>query len=95
MNYLGTSEKRYGYHDRLPSIHEIDQLLQVSSWMASKHGRPTLFAQRMKGESGFLGLLYPPAKKLLNNMLCFPRALLIKKKALYINYIVYPIIYDQ
>ncbi len=26
-------------------------------------GRPTLFAQRMKGESGFLGLLYPPAKK--------------------------------
>nr|AND50646.1 ribosomal protein S3 [Sphagnum balticum] len=30
-------EKRYGYHDRLPSIHEIDQLLQVSSWMASKH----------------------------------------------------------
>lgn len=58
-------------------------------------GRPTLFAQRMKGESGFLGLLYPPAKKLLNNMLCFPRALLKKKKALYINYIVYPIIYDQ
>jgi hypothetical protein len=39
-------------------------------------GRPTLFAQRMKGESGFLGLLYPLAKKLLNNMLCFPRVLL-------------------
>jgi len=39
-------------------------------------GRPTSFTQRMKGESGFLGLLYPPAKKLLNNMLCFPRALL-------------------
>jgi hypothetical protein len=38
--------------------------------------RVTLFAQRMKGESGFLGLLYPPAKKLLNNMLCFPHALL-------------------
>jgi hypothetical protein len=30
-------EKRYGYHDWLPSIHEIDQLLQVSSWMVSKH----------------------------------------------------------
>jgi hypothetical protein len=30
-------------------------------------GRPTLFAQRMKGESGFLGLLYPPAKKLLGH----------------------------
>jgi hypothetical protein len=36
----------------------------------------------MKGKSGFLGLLYPPAKKLLNNMFCFPRALLKKKKAL-------------
>jgi hypothetical protein len=30
-------EKRYGYHDQLPSIHEIDQLLQVSNWIASKH----------------------------------------------------------
>jgi hypothetical protein len=30
-------EKRYGYLDRLPSIYEIDQLLQVRSWMASKH----------------------------------------------------------
>ncbi len=30
-------EKRYRYHDQLPSIHEIDQLLQVNSWMASKH----------------------------------------------------------
>jgi hypothetical protein len=27
-------------------------------------GRLTLFAQQMKGESGFLGLLYPPARKL-------------------------------
>nr|YP_010576526.1 ribosomal protein S3 [Andreaea regularis]UZN44067.1 ribosomal protein S3 [Andreaea regularis] len=30
-------KKRYGYHDRLPSRHEIDQLLRVSGWMASKH----------------------------------------------------------
>lgn len=30
-------KKRYGYPDRLPSIHEIDQLLRVSGWMASKH----------------------------------------------------------
>nr|AGN74234.1 ribosomal protein S3 [Tetraphis pellucida]AHI16033.1 ribosomal protein S3 [Tetraphis pellucida] len=30
-------KKRYGYHDRLPSMHEIDQLLRVSGWMASKH----------------------------------------------------------
>jgi hypothetical protein len=57
--------------------------------------RPTLFAQRMKSESGFLGLLYPLAKKLLNNMFYFPHTLLIKKIALYINYIIYPIIYDQ
>jgi hypothetical protein len=39
-------------------------------------GKPTLFAQQLKGESGFLGLLYPFTKKLLNNMFCFPRALL-------------------
>jgi hypothetical protein len=30
-------EKCYGYHDQLPSIHEINQLLQVSNWMASKN----------------------------------------------------------
>jgi len=42
--------------------------------------RPTLFTQRMKGESGFLGLFYPPPKKLLNNMLCFPHTLLYKKR---------------
>jgi hypothetical protein len=28
--------RRYGYDDRLPSIHKIDQLLRISSWMASK-----------------------------------------------------------
>ncbi len=37
---------------------------------------PTLFAQQMKGESGFLGLLYLLAKKLFNNMFHFPRVLL-------------------
>jgi len=30
-------EKCYGYHDQLPSTHKINQLFQVSSWMASKH----------------------------------------------------------
>jgi hypothetical protein len=30
-------EKRYGYHDWLPSIHKIDQLLQANSCLASKH----------------------------------------------------------
>jgi small subunit ribosomal protein S3 len=29
--------KRYGYHDKLLLMHEIDQLLRVSGWMASKH----------------------------------------------------------
>nr|YP_009136125.1 ribosomal protein S3 [Bucklandiella orthotrichacea]AKC89376.1 ribosomal protein S3 [Bucklandiella orthotrichacea] len=28
--------RRYGYDDRLPSMHEIDQLLRISGWMASK-----------------------------------------------------------
>ncbi len=39
-------------------------------------------------ESGFLGLFYPPTKKFIINMLCFPCTL-------YINYIVYPIICNQ
>nr|YP_010890601.1 ribosomal protein S3 [Lycopodium japonicum]WJK71460.1 ribosomal protein S3 [Lycopodium japonicum] len=29
-------KKRYGYPDRSPSIHEIDQLLRVSGWMTSE-----------------------------------------------------------
>jgi small subunit ribosomal protein S3 len=29
--------RRYGYDDRLPSMHEIDQLLRISGWMASKN----------------------------------------------------------
>jgi len=71
-----------------PSPHskcsKIIDLFAVGEALLEKKmaGRPTLFAQRMKGESGFLGLLYPPAKKLLNNMLCFPRALLKKKKGI-------------
>jgi small subunit ribosomal protein S3 len=28
--------RRYGYDNRLPSMHEIDQLLRISGWMASK-----------------------------------------------------------
>lgn len=28
--------RRYGYDHRLPSMHEIDQLLRISGWMASK-----------------------------------------------------------
>jgi hypothetical protein len=34
----------------------------------------------MKGEGSFPGLLFPLAKELLNNMLCFPRALSNKMK---------------
>ncbi|BDD77339.1 ribosomal protein S3 (mitochondrion) [Marchantia polymorpha subsp. ruderalis] len=30
-------KKRYEYHDRLPSIQKIDQLLRVSDWMADIH----------------------------------------------------------
>ena len=29
--------RRYGYDDRLPSMHQIDQLLRISGWMASKN----------------------------------------------------------
>nr|YP_010261607.1 ribosomal protein S3 [Planicladium nitidulum]UIB40689.1 ribosomal protein S3 [Planicladium nitidulum] len=29
--------RRYGYDDRLPSMHGIDQLLRISGWMASKN----------------------------------------------------------
>jgi hypothetical protein len=46
--------------------------------------RSILFAQLMKGESGFLGLLYPPTKKLLNNIF-FALALFLLKKKHYIS----------
>nr|YP_009047482.1 ribosomal protein S3 [Buxbaumia aphylla]AGN74273.1 ribosomal protein S3 [Buxbaumia aphylla]AHI16023.1 ribosomal protein S3 [Buxbaumia aphylla] len=29
--------RHYGYDDRLPLMHEIDQLLRISGWMTSKH----------------------------------------------------------
>ncbi len=51
-------EKRYGYHDRLPSIHEIDQLLQVSK-MKEKLNWDKELKQRWANEgdlSKFLGI---------------------------------------
>jgi hypothetical protein len=67
----------------MPKNNRIDLFAMGEALLEKKvAGRSTLFAQRMKGESGFPGLLSPLAKKLRNNMLCFPRALFnrIEKK---------------
>jgi hypothetical protein len=45
--------------------------------------RSILFAQLMKGENGFLGLLYPPTKKLLNNNFFALALFLLKKNIIY------------